>query len=97
MLLIKSSIWLQNILQTVNQLDIDGETLRKENKDEKEKNEKLLNKYKVLEDEFDLLRIEHKKIVEHCKFLDQIKEIEDKCESSDCSETINIWHWIKLW
>ena len=77
-------------MQTVNHLDMDGETLRKENKDEKEKNEKLFNKYKILEDEFDLLRIEHKKIAEHCKFLEQINGIEDKCESNDCSDTINI-------
>ena len=49
--------------------------MRKDNKGEKEKNEKLLHKYKVLEDEYDLLKIEHKKIVEHCKFLEQINGI----------------------
>ena len=33
----------------------------KDNKDEKDKYEKLLSKYKVHEDKFDLLKIEHKK------------------------------------
>ena len=87
LILITYSSWFQITLQTVNDLDRDGETLRKDNKAEKEKNEKLLNKYKVLEDEFDLLKIEHKKIVEHCKFLEQINGIEEKYESSDCSQS----------
>ena len=71
----------------MNDLDRDGETLRKDNKDQKDKNEKLLSKYKALEDEFDLLKIEHKKIVEHCKFLEQLNGIEEKYESSDFSQS----------
>ena len=89
LILITFSNCLQIALQTLNILDRDGETLRKDNKDEKEKNEKLLHKYKVLEDEYDLLKIEHKKIVEHCKFLERINGIAigEKFESSDCSES----------
>ncbi len=43
----------------------------------------------ILEDEYDLLKIGHKKIVEHCKFLEQINGIAivEKFESSDCSES----------
>ena len=56
---------------------MDGECLRKENRNEKEKNEKILSKYKILESEYDLLKIEHEKIVEHCKFLEQIVGIKE--------------------
>ena len=56
---------------------MEGECLRKENRNEKEKNEKILSKYKILESEYDLLKIEHKKIVEHCKFLEQIVVIKE--------------------
>ena len=52
--------------------------MRKDDEDEKEKNENLLREYKVLEDEYDLLKIEHRnnKIVEHCKFLEQKNGVE---------------------
>ena len=73
---------------------MDGECLRKENRNEKEKNEKILSKYKILESEYDLLKIEHKKIVEHCKFLEQIVEIKENNKPE--LKWINnhlIWSW----
>ena len=73
---------------------MDGECLRKENRNEKEKNEKILSKYKILESEYDLLKIEHKKIVEHCKFLEQIVGIKEinKPELKWINNNL-IWSW----
>ena len=71
--------------QTVNHLDLEGDTLRKDNKAEKQKNEKLLVKYKILEDEFDLLKIEHQRILDHCKLLEQMNSIQGNHESIDCT------------
>ena len=50
--------------------------MRNQNLEEKGKYDKLLDKYKSLVEEYDQLKIEHEKIVEQCKFLEHIVDIE---------------------
>jgi len=67
---------LMKLTETIKKLDLDSEQLRNQNLEEKGKYDKLLDKYKSLVEEYDQLKIEHEKIVEQCKFLEHIVDIE---------------------
>ena len=64
-------------------MDLDSEQLRNQNLEEKEKYDKLLDKYKSLVEEYDQLKIEYEKIVEQCNFLEHIVDIEKESNFSE--------------
>ena len=57
-------------------MQLEEETLLKMNKEQRDKYNQLLQNYKKLNIDYDTLKIEHEKILQQCKFLEEIVKIE---------------------
>ena len=57
-------------------MQLEEETLLKMNKEQRDKYNQLLQNYKKLNVDYDTLKIEHEKILQQCKFLEEIVKIE---------------------
>jgi len=67
---------LLNLNKALNKLQLEEETLLKMNKEQRDKYNQLLQNYKKLNVDYDTLKIEHEKILQQCKFLEEIVKIE---------------------
>ena len=61
-------------------MQLEEETLLKMNKEQRDKYNQLLQNYKKLNVDYDTLKIEHEKIFQQCKFLEEIVKIEESTQ-----------------